>query len=138
MKHLLDFAWANRETILRLARKLKPRWSWLWLALAAAIVFAVITYGYRIDPRIWSPAQWAQLVVNLAGLAVLFVAQHIWWNRQDQVWDEVDEMRKELDELREAVHMAKTEPLDVLVPPLESYTVQRNLGGRTFNFKEES
>lgn len=133
MTHLLDLVWANREAVFGIARKLKLSAS-TWLGLLAIVVigalaYLAVAYGYRFNPNLWTPAQWAQLVVNLAGLLVLFLAQRLWWNRQDQVWDEVDELRSELDKLREEVYGSRADTT-------EFPTVQRALGGRTFSFRD--
>ena len=165
----LKFAWLNRERIVAAASKL--RWSRrTWMRLGAMGVVAVgvylaATHGYlqRWNPTGWSGAQWAQLVVNITGLALIFFAQHEWWNRQDQVWDEVDALRAEVDKLREFtydhVHEEEQEDEEVVQPvtgrpPLEPATtilqavrqapvsdrepavVQRQLGKHTFNFRQ--
>lgn len=98
----------------------KLKWSrrnWmrlLGLTVVGVGVYLVATYGYldRFNPTGWSSAQWAQLVVNLTGFAILYVAQRLWWNRQDEVWDEVDRLRAELDTLRESVHEEEEEQFE--------------------------
>lgn len=164
----LTLAWANRVQLYGYAKKLK--WSWRnWmrvggLAAVGAGVYLAATHGYlhRWNPTGWSGAQWAQLVVNLMGFALLYMAQRTWWNRQDEVWDEVNQVRSEMDELREFVHghehveLDEDEELAPVLPvvdrirtnelpevsepatvdiPIVRETVQRPLGGRTFTFR---
>lgn len=143
----IRLAWANRTRIAELATRLRgtradPRtWSrkdLLWAAGllgAAAIITLAASSGFlaRFNPTGWNSAQWAQLVVNLSGFGILYTAQRLWWNRQDEVWDEVDQMRSELDALREALY--GEEPVEEEPEPEpEGVVVQREFGGRTFTF----
>jgi hypothetical protein len=129
------------------------------MTAVAVGVYLAATYGYleRWNPTSWSGAQWAQLVVNITGFALLYMAQRAWWNRQDEVWDEVKELRSQLDELRAAVyeheHDIVEAELDMaeggyIAPVLQAVdriateelpeiqgVVHRELGGRTFSFR---
>lgn len=126
------------------------------MGAVAVGVYLAATYGYleRWNPTSWSAAQWAQLVVNITGFALLYMAQRAWWNRQDEVWDEVRELRSQLDELRAAVYehehdIVEAEEEEPVAPVLHAVdriateelpemqgVVQRELGGRTFSFRQ--
>lgn len=161
----IKLAWSNRARIIEAAKTLHwSRRTWmrvLGLAAVAVGVYLAATYGYlsRYNPTAWSGAQWAQLIVNLTGFGILYVAMRSWWGRQDEVWDEVGQLREQVDELRVALYehehdivanegeelpLARvlpvvdrilTDELPAVPPSRELVTVQQEFGGRTFSFK---
>lgn len=100
-------AWKHRVAIVRAARANPFNWGFRQAVGAGCLIVVVLGLAVawqhrwlaRYDPSEWVVAQWAIVVVLVAGFTGLGLQLHRWREAQDDYRDEVDQLRSEVASL---------------------------------------